>query len=243
MLINNLFKNEYLFISAKGEYMHPHKNNELSYRGDKTEVNFDDFSKEMSGRLSSMGKRNVLFTATIDTPVRKTRYGIPEKVNLAVIKDHVSTLHNYSGEIKKQEVHDGSSIIDATYSRMVDSSYPGKGYSGTKKQFATFVTPYGVVVKKDAETVLTNNKILTSRDSEISFLHKKQQMLSKSISVNKDIVLNYNDKFFIENGNKYRLDRLTLSGNYYKINLTKINGENLESVPVKTGVFNNLFDI
>lgn len=243
MWLNNMFRTEYLYISAKGEYMHPHKDGELTYRGDNNKVDFDSFSKELSGRLSSMGKRNVLFTATIDSPVRKSRYGISENVNLAVIEDFTASLHVPSGLIKKQEVHDGSSIIDAVYSRMIDASYPGKGYHDTKKQFATFITEHSAVVKKDAETVLTNSRIIDSQSAEISMLDKKEQMLSNPISVNKDIVINYKDKYYIENGMKYRLDRLTLSGNNFKINRTKINGENLEAVTPKTGTFNNLFHI
>jgi len=243
MWLNNMFRTEYLYISAKGEYMHPHKDGELTYRGDNNKVDFDSFSKELSGRLSSMGKRNVLFTATIDSPVRKSRYGIPENVNLAVIEDFTASLHVPSGLIKKQEVHDGSSIIDAVYSRMIDASYPGKGYHDTKKQFATFITEHSAVVKKDAETVLTNSRIIDSQSAEISMLDKKEQMLSNPISVNKDIVINYKDKYYIENGMKYRLDRLTLSGNNFKINRTKINGENLEAVTPKTGTFENLFHI
>ena len=36
MWTNALFRNEYLFISTKGEYMHPHKQRELNSRFGKT---------------------------------------------------------------------------------------------------------------------------------------------------------------------------------------------------------------
>ena len=68
--MNSLFRNEYLFVSGKGEYMHPAKG--IKYRGDSEKINWEEYAKEMSGRLISMAKRNVMFTATIEVPVRKS---------------------------------------------------------------------------------------------------------------------------------------------------------------------------
>jgi len=104
-----------------------------------------------------MAKRNVLYTATIETPVRNSKMGVPNKVNHAVIKDHTDSLVNLEGRVNdRQEVHDGSSFIDYCYSKYVDNSYPGRGYEGTKKPFGTFTTSNGVVIKKDAESVISN---------------------------------------------------------------------------------------
>jgi len=178
MWMSNLFKNEYLYISAKGEYMHPHKA-KLNYRGDKPSINFDDLAIEMSGRLASMAKRNVIFTATIELPSRNQKNGTPNNVNLAVIEDLTAQMYNIAGQTKNnQEVHDGSSTINYVYSKLVENSYPGKSYKGTKKQFGTFITDYSCVVKKDAETVVTNDIIRNSNHSEISYKNKQYQMFS-----------------------------------------------------------------
>ncbi len=115
--------------------MHPHKIQGFDFRGDNEVIDFDAYSKEMSGRLSSMAKRNVIFTSTFEAPVRQSELGIPDQINHAVIEDSSAYLFNISGDIKKnQDAFDGSSFMEATYSMMLDKSYPQKGYEGTKKQ-------------------------------------------------------------------------------------------------------------
>ena len=208
MWLNALYRNEYLFISAKGEFMHPHKN-KSTYISD-IDVSKDDFWNkyefETSGRTVSMAKRNVMFTATIETPVRDSKLGVPDKVNHAVIKDYTDSLINISGKINsRQEVHDGSSFIDYVYSKLVDASYPGKGYDGTKKPFGTFITPNGVVIKKDAESVISNWNILASNKSTISLKNKKRQMLGLNINnqrLSSPFSLNVeHDDYYYKSGN------------------------------------------
>jgi hypothetical protein len=98
---------------------------------------------------------------------------------LAVIEDLTAQMYNIAGQTKNnQEVHDGSSTINYVYSKLVENSYPGKSYKGTKKQFGTFITDYSCVVKKDAETVVTNDIIRNSNHSEISYKNKQYQMFS-----------------------------------------------------------------
>lgn len=46
MWLNALMRNEYIFISAKGEYMHPHKlKGDLQYRGDSQDLLSKDTSE------------------------------------------------------------------------------------------------------------------------------------------------------------------------------------------------------
>lgn len=174
MWVNAFFREEYLNMSFKGEYMHPAK--KVLYRGD-NDLNLDEFVKESEKRLIMMAKRNVVFTSTFETPVRNINKGVPENLNIAIIKDTVDELYTIAGKTKDQDLHDGSSIIPYIFSRMVESSYPGKGYSGTKKQFGTFITKYGGAIKKDAETVITNDKIRNSANSIIKFKNKQKQAL------------------------------------------------------------------
>lgn len=254
--LNALSRNEYLFITAKGEYMHPHKikgfvsrDTDLGFESGTAEQRaayWEQYSKEMSGRLISMAKRNVLFTATIEVPVRKSHLGVPEQVNQAVIEDHTATLFNLSGDVKKQEVHDGSSFINYVYSLLIDNSYPAKGFSGTKKQFGSLITPYGVTIKKDAESVITNDKILNSANSEIKFYNKQKQMLDISLE---GTGINYkksfnNQYFFNELGSLYRIDAVILKEDKtYELHLSKKTNEGFVEVPFKSGNYNSLFDI
>lgn len=257
MWANALFRNEYMFISGKGEYMHPHKlKGKLRYRGDvnalkskdanQREEYWNELDKEMSGRLISMAKRNVMFTATIEVPVRKSKLGVPEKVNMAVIDDHKSMLYNIAGKTKKQDAHDGSSFINYVYSKMLDSSFPGKGYSGTKKEFGTLITEYGVVIKKDAESVITNDRILNSRNSSIKFYDKQKQALGLNIGlINFNFRETFNNEFFFnEAGTQYRIENLTITNNNYKMVVSKlINGQWKTERNLRQGNFNSLFDL
>lgn len=52
---------------------------------------------------------------------------------------------------------------------MIEDSYPGKSYEGTKKRILAYLTEFGSALKKDAETVLTNDKIRNSNKSNIKF--------------------------------------------------------------------------
>lgn len=227
--LNAMFRNEYLYISAKGEYMHPHKNKTLVPRSGKfTEKYWDEYSKEMSGRLSSMAKRNVLFTATIEVPVRKSKLGVPENINMATIEDHTDKLYNINGQEHKQDAHDGSSLLNYVYSKMIDNSYPSKGYSGTKKQFGTLISQYGVTIKKDAESVITNDKIRNSTESTIKYINKQEQMLSLPIgNIKFHYIGSFKNEFaFNSLGENYRIDSCSITDNKYKMNLSKkVNGK------------------
>ena len=69
----------------------------------------------MSGRLSSMAKRNVTNTASVELPVRHSKRGIPDDINIAAIEDFKSDIYTTSGYSKKgQDAHDGSSFLDYT---------------------------------------------------------------------------------------------------------------------------------
>jgi hypothetical protein len=205
-----------------------------------------------------LSKRNVTYTASIESPVRNSKRGVPDKINVAAIEDYKTNIYTTAGYSKAgndaQDAHDGSSMLDYVYSRMIDESFPGKGYSGTKKQFATFVTPYGVTIKKDAESVITNAKILFS-NSEISLLNKKKQMLDIPIG---NIRLSYNsgslaDYYIIKNGTKLRINSIKIGSdadgrNYVSLNYSKevkdANGNYsyIGSVDTKQYI-NSLYDI
>jgi hypothetical protein len=202
--------------------MHPHKIKKLEYRNDKDFIK-EEFYKEISGRLPNMAKRNVSFTATFEKPVKKSRYGVTTHINTAVIEDSTDELFNISGKTTNQDLHDGSSIINYAYSKMIENSYPGKGYVGTKKQIATFVTEFGSSLKKDAETVITNDKIRNSRKSKIKFKLKQKQSLSidlPKIAYFKKKKLN-NNNIFYELGNYYKIESYTIENNIMTLVLSR----------------------
>lgn len=245
---NNLFKNEYLFLTVKPEYMHPHKISDLQFRGDKP-LNVDEFIKESSARIPNMSKRNVSFTATYENGIKNSKIGNPIKVNVAVIDDLKAQVFNLSGKTHNQDIHDGSSIISYAYAKMIEASYPGKGYEGTKKRIGTFITEFGSALKKDAETVLTNSKIRESQFSNISFKDKQRQALSTIDLPNIENFSNprvQGDNIFYKNGDYFRITGYKIENNNLTLILGKYNKEQdlfksagvQEPIPIK-----NLYDI
>jgi hypothetical protein len=112
---------------------------------------------------------------------------------------------------------------------MLTASFPGKGYGGTMKQFGTMITPYSVTLKKDAETVLTNDRIRNSHSSTNSLLNKKNQMLSIPLNdiIFNDDVLRFEDLYINHLGKQYQI---------YRVELTNESGQN------KLKLFNSLLE-
>ena len=252
--LNTLYRNEYLFLSAKGEFMHPNKNGAVySEKIDlKNKEFWDNYDLDTSGRMTSMAKRNVLFTATIETPVRNSKLGVPDKINHAVIRDFTDVLTNVSGMVnKKQDVHDGSSYIDYVYSKLFDNSYPGKGYENTKKPFGTFITPNGVTIKKDAESVINNWNIMASNNSPIKFKDKKKQMLGVNIgnvSLNKafNLALKLDDFHYKLGKDIIKIENIRIFNNssgelFYNVDTRNLTTNTRVKGDVKK--FNNLYQL
>lgn len=249
--LNTLYRNEFLFISAKGEYLHPHKNKSKHISNiDFSEDFWNQYEHETSGRLTVMGKRNGLFVSTITTPVRNSRVGVPDKVNLAVIDDYRSELYNISGKREKGlETHNGSSYIDYSYSKMVDASFPGKGFSGTKKPFGTFITSNNMVIKKDAENVIDNWKIMMSNNEGIKLRDLKKKMLS--IPINEELqnysdYLDNNDFYFFSEGRLKKIQYFSIyynpsyARNVFKIRLLDVESNKITQVEES---FSTLFEL
>ena len=242
MWLQSLYRNEYLFMTGKGEYMHPAKG--LSNRSADADLDMTAYMTESSERLKTMGKRNVMYTSTVEIPTRKTRFGVPEDINIAVVNDATASLFNISGQTKNQDIHDGSSFINTLYSKMVDASFPGKGYKGTKKPFGTFITDYGVVIKKDAEFELTNDRMRNSKYSSIKLQNKQKQMLSIDVgSIEMDVQMDLDDQYYYKNGEHYRIDTLTIKNNRAVLDISKKQGETWFPVGSEIKDFSTLYEL
>ena len=160
LVINEFFRNEYLRLTVKHEYMHPVKKQHYWDAPPKTQSEFfKKFTIESGARLAQMGKRNVAYTGTTELPSRNHRFGVVDDINVAVINDLNVPIATLGGNVVNQDIHDGGSYLSYTYSRMLDASYPTKGFGSTKKQLGTFITEFGSALKKDAEHVISNEKI------------------------------------------------------------------------------------
>lgn len=223
LAVNEFFRNEYLYMTVKPEYMHPAKKSK--YRAAKNvdiDTFLEEFNVESGMRLSMMAKRNVSYTGTTELPSRNARYGITDDVNVAVINDTQDELYNIDGDTDNVKVHDGATYLTYSYSKMIEHSFQGKGYTGTKKQLATFVTEFGSALKKDAEGTLTNNKIRSSKRSPINFRHKQEQTHSLPIVI---------DEF--ESGTVAGNNKFFADGAYFAINSYSIKNNVLSMVVSK----------
>jgi hypothetical protein len=191
-----------------------------------------------------MGKRNVVATAVIELPVHNKVTGIPNNINHATISDLQDELYNMAKTSHKQDIHDGSSVISYLYAKMVEESYPGKGYKGTKKQFGTFLTPYGIMIKKDAETVLTNDKIRNSKYSPIAFKSLQEKSLGLPVNVNLFVKDGLNH-YYWKDGSYFKISKLKIENNVLSLELSKYNNtlqkfESIEHIPIQ---INTLYDL
>lgn len=212
MMVNMLFRNEYLNITIKHEYMHSAKN--LAKRSAADIGNVQKYLIEASPRYSGMAKRNVALTSTYEVGIQNSRFGQPKKVNYAIISDPNVRLYNISGDTQKVDHQDGSSSINYLYSKMISKSYPGKEYNGTLKRFGTFITDYGSAIKKDAEVVINNASIRFSPNKGISHLNLQRKMLSShDINITSFKQSLTSEYFFNENGRFYRLINFSIVNN------------------------------
>ena len=244
-MTNMLFRNEYLNMTVKHEYMHKAKG--FPARNFDELGNYDAFMVEASPRYSGMAKRNVAFTSTFERPVQNFKYGVPAKLNIAIIQDPETLTYNINGDQFKQEFQDGSSTISYAYSRMIAASYPGKSYNNTLKRFGTFITDTGSAVKKDAEQVLTNKLIQRSESSPINYFQKQKQMLSShTIEIGK-VELNTEGLVILENGRYYKLHSIKINNNQLVRNMTEVDVEgnplSNENVQEPAIQINTLFDV
>ncbi len=244
---NEFFRNEYLYLTVKPEYMHPAKK---MYRAEKVDPSnhpafLEAFNSESGIRLSGMAKRNVSFTGTTELPTRNGQYSVPTHVNVAVINDYTDEVYNIAGDRKGQDIHDGSSWLNYVYAKMIEHSYQGKGYSGTKKQLGTFITEFGSALKKDAEHIITNAKIRDSKDSEIKFLNKQKQIFNLPIEIDQfdSGTLTLNNKFFAD-GKYNAITSYTIKDNLMTLNLSQYNkaSDSWIKAESKTVKLNTLFD-
>lgn len=246
-ILNDFFRSEYLNATVKQEYMHPAKK---SFREKKySEINDNDLLNNMfdeaSVRLAMQAKRNVGLTGTTQIPVKESKGGVPNKLNIAIIEDFNDLLYNYTGDLNNFDIHDGASLIPYAYSKMLDESYPGKGYDGLKKELGTLIDGFGSSLKKDAESIIDNARILDSQNSTIKLIDKQRQIYSMPITLSKSLKVNLgNNNIFFKDGEYNRIQYYRTDTDGLHMQLDKWNGNEWVSNPTETIVpVKNLFDV
>lgn len=212
----NLIRYNYLGITTKHEYQHPHKIKKVS----KEDMSFE---KEVTGRSISMTKRMVINPATMETYLQGLDNGIPQKIKLAVVKDIPAISYNFTGSKQTHDAWDGSLAANPFLSFLLKNSLPNKGISDVQKAIGHYSSDTHSVFLKCALYTFTNEMIRNSMESEINLDRLMKSM--NNIQIEKSLDISSNDL-----GNIIDLNELVPDGIFYKKGDTIYKVDGIEKV-------------
>jgi hypothetical protein len=117
---------------------------------------------------------------------------------------------------------------------MIEASYPGKNYNGTKKRFGVFISPFSSAVKKDAESIIDNKTIRNSKKSIIPLKYKYAQMLGVPLKG-----LNFGEKIFKSTNNYLYKNGTLLKISKYSLYTDQSTGEHFLELEYSKKINNN----
>ena len=109
-IIDSFLSNEYNKMMVGNVYAHPNKNNEKP-----TAENYLQHS--LAARWISQVKRMVIYGATYHSYAQGLKYGVPERVKMAVMPDIGSHVQNIAGMSSVVDSMDGSGYTSPFLSR------------------------------------------------------------------------------------------------------------------------------
>lgn len=121
-------------------------------------------------------KRMVITPATLENYTQGLLNGVPKKYKVAIVEDDGLPVFNHKGEIKNQDIYDGSAWSNPIMAILEDNSLPSKGIKGTKKPIGTYSGNGYSMLFKYAQFPLTNELILNSSSSKNSMFRMMEKM-------------------------------------------------------------------
>ena len=164
LLLTNFVKDQYLGLTVKHPYIH-----KIKYKGQSTE-------DESSDRVKASMKRMVILPATLENYTQGLLNGVPKKYKVAIVEDDGLPVFNHKGEIKNQDIYDGSAWSNPIMAILEDNSLPSKGIKGTKKPIGTYSGNGYSMLFKYAQFPLTNELILNSSSAKNSMFSMMEKM-------------------------------------------------------------------
>lgn len=207
-LMDSFLANEYNKMMVGNVYAHPNKNKES--------VNADNYNQHsLASRWISQVKRMVIYGATYHSYAQGLKYGVKERVKMAVMPDIGSNVRNMVGMSSDVDSMDGSGYVSPIFSRQENASLLDAAVGANKKTIyhdigAKHGTPK---LLKWAEYEITN--ALRRNSSTISL----ENMYRKMHSGRFNPIFNYDSG---ELNNYYFRDNKT--GKFYQILNVKIDG-------------------
>lgn len=173
-------------IFGKHPYLHDSKTlKEFTmdyYNNDKNGSLIND---NITQQLITGSKRNNLYGASFTPFAQNLKYGVPDEMKIAIVKDETSNLGNYNGDTNNgQEVHDGAGWTNGIFSIFEERSFLGKKFSGSKKEIGFSFKAEGVTQTKYADYVIDNELMRNSSGSELNMdiLFKKMNNIEIDLS-------------------------------------------------------------
>ena len=164
LLLTNFVKDQYLGLTVKHPYIH-----KIKYKGQSVE-------DESSDRVKASMKRMVILPATLENYTQGLLNGVPKKYKVAIVEDDGLPVFNHKGEIKNQDIYDGSAWSNPIMAILEDNSLPSKGIKGTKKPIGTYSGNGYSMLFKYAQFPLTDELILNSSSAKNSMFRMMEKM-------------------------------------------------------------------
>jgi hypothetical protein len=164
LLLTNFIKDQYLGLTVYHPYIHKRK------------YKYHSFEDESSDRVKASMKRMVILPATLENYTQGLLNGVPKKYKVAIVEDDVLPVFNHKGELKDQDIYDGSAWSNPIMSILEENSLPSKGIKGTKKPIGTYSGNGFSMLFKYAQFPLTNELILNSSFSKNSMFRMMKKM-------------------------------------------------------------------
>lgn len=204
-IIDSFLSNEYNKMMVGNVYAHPNKNNEKP-----TAENYLQHS--LAARWISQVKRMVIYGATYHSYAQGLKYGVPERVKMAVMPDIGSHVQNIVGMSSVVDSMDGSGYTSPFLSRWQNVSLIDAAVGANKKTiYHDIDARYGLPkLLKWAEYEITNALRRNSSDISLELMFKKMHDFKFKVN------FNYSEEF----DNLFFRDKNT--GKYYKINKIEI---------------------
>ena len=200
-IIDSFLSNEYNKMMVGNVYAHPNKNKEKP-----TAENYLQHS--LAARWISQVKRMVIYGATYHSYAQGLKYGVPERVKMAVMPDIGSNVQNIAGMSSVVDSMDGSGYTSPFLSRWQNVSLIDAAVGANKKTiYHDIDARYGLPkLLKWAEYEITNALRRNSSDVSLELMFKKMHDFKFKVN------FNYSEEF----DNLFFRDKNT--GKYYKIN-------------------------
>lgn len=198
---DSFLTNEYNKMMVGNVYAHPNKNNESP-----NAKNYLQHS--LAARWIAQVKRMVIYGATYHSYAQGLKYGVPERVKMAVIDDIKANVQNISGMSDNIDSMDGSGYTSPFLSRWQNVSLIDTAVGANKKTiYHDIDARYGLPkLLKWAEYEITNALRRNAQDVSLENMFKKMHDFKFSNT------FSYTQNF----DNLYFRDKNT--GIYYKIN-------------------------